>query len=251
MAKDTKIGKNRTGMQMSPRDSAELLQGSARSVPTSEGDERALAELRAEYIRENEVLGTVPPPGTVKGMATAGAQMLTGNRAQTLIDKLGERLAFERGGTRLYDALILKVESGADTHGIVPLPMLQQIRADEAQHADLVRQAIERLGGDPTAQTPCADLVGVQSLGLMQAINEPRTTVAQGINTILIAELADNAGWELLITLAEGMGQTDLAAEFEAALSHEREHLLTVRDWLEQLTVADAKLVGAVAANEA
>jgi hypothetical protein len=50
MAHETKLGMNRTGMDMSPLDSKETPQGSQRSPPTNEGDESALAALRAEYI---------------------------------------------------------------------------------------------------------------------------------------------------------------------------------------------------------
>jgi hypothetical protein len=62
------------------------------------------------------------------------------------------------------------------------------------RHFELVRCTIEMMGCDPTAQTPCADLVGVETLGLVQVLTDPRTTVAQCMNAILTAELADNAG---------------------------------------------------------
>jgi rubrerythrin len=243
MAKEIRMGKNRTGMDMSPEDSKELLQGSARSTPTSEGDEGMLAAVRAEYIREAEGLGTVPPPGTMKGVMKAGADMLTGNRAHVLLDKMGERLAFERGGTRLYQGLITKCLAAPNGRDVVDLSMLEQIHNEEGRHAELLRTAIESLGADPTAMTPCADLAGVQSLGLMQAINDPRTTVAQCVNTILIAELADNAGWELLSGLAEEMGHSGLAQQFQQALEAEERHLVTVKGWLEQLTLNEAKVL--------
>jgi rubrerythrin len=244
MTKETKLGRNRTGMQMSPMDSQELLEGSERSMPTSEGDDTALAAIRGEYIKESEGLGSVPPPGTIKGVLKSGAQMLTGNRAEVLMDKLGERLAFERGGGRLYEALMMKcVALGDQGGGVVDPRKVEEIYTDELRHFELVREAIEKLGGDPTAQTPCADLVGVQSLGLVQSMNDPRTTLAQSLNTLLIAELADNAGWELLISLANEVGQSDLVDVFQTALAAEQEHLLTVKQWLEQLTLQEAKVL--------
>jgi bacterioferritin (cytochrome b1) len=243
MENETRIGKNRTGMDMSPLDSGEMLQGSERAMPTSEGDEGTAAGIRAEYIREADPLGSVPAPGSVKGIVQTGVQALTGNRPQVLLDKLGERLAFERGGTRLYEALITKCLAAGDTQGIIDMDKLAEIHDDEASHADLLRQVIESLGADPTTQTPCADLTGVESLGLVQSLNDPRTTVAQGLHSILIAELADNAGWELLIDLAQGTGQTQLVEQFSAALAEEQEHLQQVRSWIQQLTLADAKLI--------
>ena len=245
MNREVSMGKNRTGMDMSPLDSGELLQGSERSMPTSEGDEAQLAALRAEYITEGGPLGSVPPPGTAKGVFKAGMDMLTGSRAEVLLDKLGERLAFERGGTRLYEALIAKCLAAPNGHGVVEMNLLEQIHHEEARHFELLRSAIEQLGGDPTAMTPCADLVGVQSLGLMQAINEPRATVAQALSTVLIAELADNAGWDLLIRLCQEMGHDELVQQFQDARRHEERHLVTVRGWLEKLTLNEASLLPA------
>jgi rubrerythrin len=242
MESETKIGKNRTGVDMSPLDSAQLLQGSQRSVPTSEGDEGTAAGIRAEYIRQADPIGSVPPPGTIKGVVQTGIQALTGNRPQVLLDKLGERLAFERTGTRLYEALITKCLAAADGHNVISMDKLEQIHDDEARHFELVRQAIESLGADPTAQTPCADLTGVESLGLMQALNDPRTTLTQGLHTILVAELADNAGWELLIELAEQSGQRQLSEQFAGAFAQEQQHLQQVKAWLEDMTFSEAKL---------
>jgi ferritin-like protein len=243
MAHETKLGMNRTGMDMSPVDRGEMLQGSERSMPTTEGDEGALAALRAEYIREADPVGSVPPPGTVKGMLKSGMQMLTGNRPQVLIDKLGERLAFERTGTRLYEALITKCLAGIEGSQLVQLDRLEQIHNEEARHFELVRETIEALGADPTAMTPCADVTGVASLGLVQVLHDPRTTLAQCLDAILIAELADNAGWEMLIALARETGNDAVADSFEEPLTHEAQHLVEVRLWLAQLSSAEAKLV--------
>jgi rubrerythrin len=186
-------------------------------------------------------------PGSFKGMAKAGMDMLAGNRPALLMDKLGERAAFERGGARLYDALIAKVRamagSGADATGGIDIDesQLQQIRDEEVAHFMLVVGAIEELGGDPTSQTPCADSVGVASMGLMQVVADPRSTVAQSLNAMLTAELTDNAGWELLIDLARESGHDSIADRFETALTQEQEHLRKVRGWLEA-TVLDRKL---------
>src|SRR5688500_19515573 len=101
----TRLGANRTGMQSSPVLSKEMLDNTELQIPESM-DPQPLAETRAEYIREADPLGSVPPPATVKGMAKSGLKMMTGNRPQAFVDKLAERLAYERGGTRLYDAEI-------------------------------------------------------------------------------------------------------------------------------------------------
>ncbi len=245
MAKETKIGSNRTGIQMSPKDSKEMIEAAQNAMPTSEGDHMSLALLRSDYIADAEPVGTVPPPGTLKGVLKSGVDMMTGDRPQVLLDKLGERAAFERGGTRLFDAVLAKFDADPHAHGSVSRDILQHFRNEEAQHFQLVCEAVEQLGGDPTAMTPCANLVGVQAMGLWQSVTDPRTTLAQCLNTMLVAELVDNAGWELLIRLAESSGHDDLAKRFQMALKEEGEHLMQVRAWVQELTMAEASLMPA------
>src|SRR5689334_3818783 len=86
-----------------------------------------IAQVRRSYIEEADALGSVPPPGTVTGLLKTGAAMLTGKRAQVLVDKLAERLAFERGGTRLYDGALVKAAAlGEGT--LVSIARLREIR---------------------------------------------------------------------------------------------------------------------------
>jgi ferritin-like protein len=231
-------GSNRSGLKASPMDAGELLEllepdrpmaailAAASAPPTITAD-----AIRASYQVEAENVGSMPPPATIKGAFGSVVQALSGNHLQVLLDKLGERAAYERSGTRLYDAALRKF---AD----LPLPAgmtyaaLQEIRDEEAGHFLLLVEAIESLGGDATTQTPCADVSAVQSMGLMQTINDPRTTPAQALQTLLAAELIDNASWELLIELSAGFGMDELAARFRTALEAETRHLANVRDWL-------------------
>ena len=91
MKKAATIGKNRTGIQMSPKDIEKMLSAmdTQLAAPSSPGDESALASLRASYIAEAEPVGTLPPPATLKGAAKSGAQMMMGERPQLLLDRLG------------------------------------------------------------------------------------------------------------------------------------------------------------------
>lgn len=238
--KQPRMGGNRTGIQMSPVDIKKMLAGMDGKLgrPTSEGDESAIAELRGRYIAEADPVGSVPPPATAKGALKSGAQMLTGKKPQVLLDKLGERLAFERAGTRLYDALMAKCR--ADGGAVVDPERLMHFRDEEAQHFKLVHQCIETLGGDPTVQSPCADVAGVESAGLVQVLTDPKTTLAQSLHAILVAELTDNAGWDELVVLAKEMGQTDMATQFAQAQQAEREHLQAVKQWHQELTLNEA-----------
>ena len=241
MENPTKLGINRTGIQMSPLLTEEMVKHAGKTVPPP-GDAQALARLRGDYIAEADALGSVPVPATVKGVVKSGMEMLTGERPQVFIDKLGERLAFERSGTRLYDALITKCQASNGSGPAVPIETLRQFRKEEAEHFKLVAEAIETLGGDPTAQTPSADLVGVEAMGLMQVLNDPRTSPTQCLHAILVAEMADNDGWALLIKLAEEMGQSTMADNFRVALDDERNHLEKIRAWHQAATMDEASL---------
>lgn len=235
MKEQPKTGMNRTGVQMSPFNIAEMTSDIKSMMPEPRGDEQAIAQMRAAYISEADPIGSVPVPGTVKGAFTTGMSALTGNTPQLLIDKLGERLAFERTGTRLYDALINKVQTlQQDGAATVPLEQLMQIRDEEASHFALVANTMLGMGADPTAQTPCADIAGVESMGLLKTVTDPRTTVVQSLHAILVAEMTDNNGWEMLIALAESQGHDAMAADFTTALQHEREHLQMVQSWFEE-----------------
>lgn len=243
MKDSTQIGTNRTGMQMSPVHSKALME----IVELDEGTDGAfesntLAEVRRDYIAEADDVGSIPAPGTLKGMVKSGAKMLTGNRPQMFIDKLAERLAFERGGTRLYDALLSKFLAHEDTLG-VSIEELRRFREEEAAHANLVAECIEQLGADPTAQTPSADLVGVETMGLLQAISDPRTSLAHSLHVAQSAELVDRAGWEVLIALAENIGQADMATRFRSALAEEQVHLDSVSQWYQNLIMERSELM--------
>ena len=243
MEKNTHMGMNRTGMQMSPMDSGAMQNIDPELMPIGVTADDALDEMRSRYIEESESLGSVPVPATIRGMVNTGAAMMTGNDPRLLLDKLGERLAFERTGTRLYDALLVKCEADPSAMvGSMTLDAVLEIRDDELEHFRQLADTIESLGGDPTAQTPCADLAGVESMGLMQALTDPRTSLTQSLHALLTAELTDNAGWELLIALAESNGKSEMAQEFSVCLQDERRHLQSVHQWLTEATLGTGAL---------
>jgi rubrerythrin len=240
MENEIVVGMNRTGLDMAPlsrSDMVEYAQAEIGRTPESSGEFEA---VHMAYIEDAERVGSVPIPATLKGMATTAVSKITGKKPEVLIDKLGERMAFERAGTRLYEAMLLKCGAVDGTTNPIDVAALAHIRDDEEMHFHLVHKFIEQLGADPTAMTPCADVAGVQGMGLMQVISDPRTTIAQALNALLTAELTDNASWDLLVELAEQTGQTDMATEFTAALETERQHLELVRGWLRTAVLQEA-----------
>jgi rubrerythrin len=253
----TTIGMNRTGIAMSPVDSKAMTEAADALSPAVPIDTAAADAERLAYINEAEAVGSIPPPASMKGVLKAGMAKVKGGAPSIFMDKIGERIAFERGGTRLYDALITKFQAvdaqgeevlpsasslrGPDGQKVgsvsseMPLQTLMRIRNEELQHFKMLGLAMEKLGGDPTAQTPCADVQATASMGIMQVVTDPRTTLAQSLNAMLSAELTDNAGWELLVQLAEEAGETELAGQFLGALGQEQEHLAIVKGWVTAL----------------
>src|SRR5690606_41504142 len=160
MATSAKVGANMTGVQMSPKDTKSLLEAVEQIRPDVHSASKAIKTERIVRNEEAERIGSVPVPGSAKGMLKTTFDMALGKSPEILIDKLGERLAFERNGVRLYDAMIAKAKAleGADSDLV---QVLKHIRDEEFEHMNLVREAIETLGADPTAMTPCADVAGV------------------------------------------------------------------------------------------
>jgi hypothetical protein len=238
----TRMGKNRTGMATAPRQAGRQMSNEGRS-PESAGE--ALARLRSEISLESDTVGTVPPPASLKGAAKSVVEMGLGRDPNAFLDRLGERLAFERTGTRLYDALLAKHAAGDSPVGSADATTLQTFRDQERRHFDLVWDGLVTLGADPTSETPAADLAGVKAKGLIAVASDPRTTFCQALESILVAELVDNEGWRQLIDLADGMGQNGMAERFQAALAEEEIHLETIRRWALELAREEAGLEAA------
>lgn len=231
---------NKTGAGMSPIDSAELVEGTQKMPSSPKRGKDEIARVRGTFVEESDHYGSIPPPATIKGAITTTLQALKGNRASVFLDRLGQRLAFERAGVRLYEGLIAKVRQQGSVPGGPTPERLEAIRADEASHFDLVRRSMLRLGGDPTAITPAANVSAVSSIGLIQVVADPRTDVLQTLEAIMTAELTDVAAWDLLANLATELGQKELAAEFRSAHAVEERHLEDVHGWISAMTLLQA-----------
>jgi hypothetical protein len=240
--KPTEIGPNRTGIATSPLDARELIKAASRAVPNPTFEPSELRKLHEELCREAPPIGSMPPPGTLKGAAKTVISALKGERLNVFLDKLGARLAFERGGVRLYGALLAKLAGSSQHHRDTGITRedVEEIREDELRHYGIVHQAIVQCGGDPTALTPCGDLMGVEAMGLVQVLTDPRTTLTQCLDAVLVAERADYDGWEQIILLADGLGQEELANEFRVAFAEEGTHVTKVRTWLTRALAGQA-----------
>jgi rubrerythrin len=210
---------NRTGVSRDPEMSKDMMKGSDATIDGT--DTQEFFDAREKEMAGFPPVATMPPPAHPQKVISS-----------LLLDKLGERLAFERSGTRLYETLVLKRASAGGFAGGPTRGELESICADELSHFAMLESVIARLGGDPTAVTPSANLVSVETKGICAVINDPRTTLAEGLHAILIAELADTEGWKQLIDLAGELDLDNAAELFRSALEEERKHLDSVREWL-------------------
>ncbi len=200
----------------------EMMEGTREFPPTSEGTAADVAQVRIQYAGERVPIGHI----SGKGLDPEDAQL-----AQ-LVDKIGERLAFERTGVRLYDGILSKHAAYGSFEGGPTLAELQHIREEELEHMQLLARALFDMGGDPNAVTPSADIAATMSRGVADVIVDPRTTLLQSLEAVMVAELADNECWEALAELTEIAGFEETAKEFREAHSEEQEHLDSVRSWL-------------------
>jgi rubrerythrin len=235
-------GTNRTGIQTSPFDSKDLIAASTTAITNPMLHPPELRRIHEEMSNQAPPVGSMPPPATIKGMAEAVKSALKGDKANVLLDKLGERLAFERSGTRLYEALLVKLAASETHDETLTREAIQEIHDDELRHFGVAKRALESLGGDPTVMTTSADVMGVASMGLVQVLTDSRTTLTQCLEAILIAELADNDAWSTLVRLTEGLGMEDLAAELAECADQEEIHLEQVRRWYERAIAGQAGL---------
>lgn len=231
MRQSTDLGMNRTGMDMAAQQGKRMLE----NVPAATGlqtDGEALRQAHKAYLETSPPIGNTPPLASMKGALKTGIEMLKGHKPTVLVDKLGERLAFERTGVRLYEALLMKLESDGSWPGGPSRETLEEFCEQERRHFEMLHECIESMGGDPTAMTPSADIAGVASEGVVKVITDPRSSLKESLEALLIAELVDHDGWEMLIGIAGGLGENNWVQAFQDAHQEEERHLQTVRNWL-------------------
>ncbi len=232
MWSQTQIGPNKTGAESAGDLVESMIEGTEEFLPSGIGDEREIARVREEYVKDAEPIGSMPMPPTMKGVMKTAKQAIQGAHPVIFLDKLGARLAFERMGTRLWEAVLSKWDAYGPFAGGPTREEIEKIATEEFEHFRLLEEAITYLGADPTVLTPCADLQATLSKGVLEVIVDARTDLIQSLEAILIAELADNEAWEALTELARIAGEKDLVSRFETAAAEEAAHLENVRLWL-------------------
>lgn len=226
----TTSGTNHTGLAPHGDVLAQMLEGASEFPPTSSGGPAGIAELRVAHARTGE------PHATMPGGTVAPARL-------PLLDRLGARMQFERTATRLYDALISKLDAYGGFDGGPSRQDLLELREQELGHALLVQDLIGALGGDPTAVTPGASLASTASQGIACVLLDPRTSLVDCLEAMLIVELTDQDSWGMLARTAEPLGDAGMIEQIRRAQQTELEHLAKLRGWLDAADQARSKVV--------
>lgn len=140
---------------------------------------------------------------------------------EALVDKLCERLAVEKSGVEIYQAVLAKLGDPSIAR------RLERYQQEEAAHRDLLASVLERMGVTER-ETPSARLAMHEGQAYLRLIEEAETP-AQLLNILLTVELMDENGWEMIVNLARDLGDEELARACNGALKDEKEHLRGVR----------------------
>jgi hypothetical protein len=201
-----------------------MVHGLETFIPPSAVVSPDLSDEIIAMVESDGPIGTLPP--SVEPFEMDEEQQAI------FLDKVGERLAFERSGVRLYEGLIAKFDAYGSWAGGPDREELEIIRGQELAHFQALTEILEMVGGDPTATTPSADIVGQIGSGICAVINDPRTNLVQCLDAILVAELADTECWDALVDLARSIGRDDIAEVLEPFADQEELHVVQVRRWI-------------------
>jgi bacterioferritin (cytochrome b1) len=155
-----------------------------------------------------------------------------------VVDVLNERLAFERAGVKLYDRVLEVMRATANENVTAMIPEMQKHRDEEKEHEEWLEERIRALGGDAHAETERSRLVTRESKGIEDVVMSD-AELPHLFHALLAAELVDNAGWDLLVQIADEAGDRAAKREFKKRLHEEEDHLLFVRKAVERLAFAD------------
>jgi bacterioferritin (cytochrome b1) len=157
-------------------------------------------------------------------------EKLAAKNTSRVLDLLSGRLAFERTGVKLYDTVIDKIERNPDARYHRLLDYLRHIRQEEKQHEEWLEAQIRSIGGTAHETTAMSQLESEESQGVINVIVDGHEEVTHLLHALLAAELSDNAGWDLLVKLADDAGDRASKLEFQRRLMDEVKHLAFIRE---------------------
>jgi rubrerythrin len=156
-------------------------------------------------------------------------QKLIDTNRDKVLDLLTARVSFERFAVKLYDRVISRVEATGDGDFMRMMDELRKHRNEEKEHEEWLEQQIRRFGGDAHGTTEMSTLEGTESEGIERIILDGDPRLSHAMHALLVAELADNAGWDLLVKLAAEAHDGEAKRAFRKRLYEEVDHLAFLR----------------------
>ncbi|HXJ22289.1 MAG TPA: ferritin-like domain-containing protein [Polyangia bacterium] len=160
---------------------------------------------------------------------------LENQNRENVIDLLAERLTFERSAVRLYDRVLERIRATGDPEIVRLHDPMTAHRDQEKEHEEWLEARIRELGGSAHTLTAKAQLAKTESRGLEEAIFDGRATLPQMLHALLAAELVDNAGWDLLVAVADEADDHEMKKQFKRRLHEEEDHLALLQRAVERI----------------
>jgi rubrerythrin len=157
-----------------------------------------------------------------------------------LMELLSEFLAVEQGGQQLYEkALELVFDSEVKTK-------FREFLKQTMTHQKVLTEIINKLGGNPHAQSHTAKVASQKAEALLRTMGDPQLSSDQNqlnaMENIVLAETKDHADWELLGKIARQTTDNQLREVLAPAAKNveqeEDEHLNWTRKKLGELQMA-------------
>lgn len=158
-------------------------------------------------------------------------EKLSKKNKEKVLDVLVERLCFERAGVRLYDKVLERMRQSKEPAVADMLTQMKEFREQDKEHEEWLQNSIRSLGGDPTQMTEKATLTTQEAAGI-EAVIMRDPELPHLFHALLAAELVDNAGWRLLVEIADAAHARQAKKEFKKRLREEEQHLAFLREAL-------------------
>lgn len=161
---------------------------------------------------------------------------------EKLIDLLQERRTFEATAVKLYDRVLSLMSASKDPQILGMLDTMQAYRDEEAEHQSWLEEQIHALGGDVNVESERSRLAATESRGIEEVILRQDVALQHLFHALMAAELVDNAGWDLLVALAEEADDDEALDAFTLRQAEEEDHL----DYLQQTMAryAESQVLG-------
>jgi rubrerythrin len=146
-----------------------------------------------------------------------------------VLDLLTARFVYECASVKLYDKILAKMSATGGEDVLRMQRKMSELRDEELEHEQWLESQIRAAGGDAHGQSEMSRLEEMETSGVEKVVLEGDEPLPKMFHALLLAELGDNAGWDLLANLAAEAGDHEAKRAIRRRLREEEEHLIFVR----------------------